>query len=74
MIAIFVSGRVQETESFIIRALKLLYLPALATAVRSPIAVITAAIFLCVGAALLFARLGQEFTPTQVVSAGPCRL
>jgi heavy metal efflux system protein len=44
--------------------LKTLYQPALATATRSPIPVITAAIFLCVGAAMLFARLGQVFTPT----------
>ena len=64
MIAIFVSARVQETESFIVRGLKTLYQPALATATRSSIAVIAAAIFLCVGAALLFERLGQEFTPT----------
>ena len=64
MIAIFVSGRVQESENLIVRGLKALYQPALAMATRSPIAVIVAAIFLCVGAAVLFARLGQEFTPT----------
>jgi cobalt-zinc-cadmium resistance protein CzcA len=64
MIAIFVSARVQETESFIVRSLKTLYRPALGAATRSPIAVITGAIFLCIGAAMLFARLGQVFTPT----------
>ena len=64
MIAIFVSARVQETENPVVRNLKTLYQPALAMATRSPMTVIAAAIMLCVGAAVLFARLGQEFTPT----------
>jgi cobalt-zinc-cadmium resistance protein CzcA len=59
-----VSGRVQETENPIVRGLKALYRPALAAATRKPATVIAAAILLCVGAAVLFARLGQEFTPT----------
>ncbi len=64
MIAIFVSARVQETENPVVRNLKMLYQPALAMATRSPTTVIVVAIMLCVGAAVLFARLGQEFTPT----------
>jgi heavy metal efflux system protein len=64
MIAIFVNSRVQETGNPIVRSLKTLYQPALAMATRSPMTVIAAAIFLCVGATVLFARLGQEFTPT----------
>jgi cobalt-zinc-cadmium resistance protein CzcA len=64
MTAIAVSGRVQETENAFVRGLKTLYRPALAAATRSPLTVITAAIVLCVGAVILFARLGQEFVPT----------
>src|SRR5207249_3955941 len=64
MIAIFVSARVQETENPVIRNLMRLYQPALAMATRSRMTVIAVAIVLCVGAAVLFARLGQEFTPT----------
>ena len=64
MTAIAVSGRVQETENAFVRGLKTLYRPALAAATRSPLTVIAAAIVLCVGAVILFARLGQEFVPT----------
>ena len=64
MTAIAVSGRVQETENAFVRGLKTLYRPALAAATRSPLTVIAGAIVLCVGAVILFARLGQEFVPT----------
>src|SRR5215217_6724489 len=64
MIAIVVTGRVQEKENVFIRGLKVLYRPALAAAIRSPIPVIAAGAILFVGAALLFARLGHEFTPS----------
>src|SRR5207248_7531064 len=63
MIAIFVSADVQETEYPVVRNLKMLYQPALAMATRSPMTVIAAAIILCLGAAVVFACLGQEFTP-----------
>ncbi len=64
MIAIAVTGRVQEKENLSVRALKALYQPALAAAIRSPLPVIAGAMLLFAGAALLFTRLGQEFTPT----------
>src|SRR5216683_740163 len=48
MIAIAVTGRVQEKENLFVHGLKALYQPALAAAIRSPLPVI-------VGAALLFA-------------------
>ena len=64
MIAIAVTGRVQEKENLFVRGLKVLYQPALARAIRSPLPVIAGAVLLFAGAALLFTRLGQEFTPT----------
>src|SRR5215213_6046262 len=64
MIAIAVTGRVQEKENVFIRGLKVLYRPALAAAIRSRIPVIAARAILFVGAAPLFARLGHEFTPS----------
>src|SRR5204863_2948382 len=64
MIAIVVTGRVQEKENLLIRGLKVLYRPALAAAIRAPLLVIAAAVLMFGGAALLFTSLGQEFTPT----------
>src|SRR4029077_15672377 len=64
MIAIAVTGRVQEKENLLIRGLKVPYRPALAAAIRAPWPVVAAAILLFAGAALLFITLGQEFTPT----------
>ena len=64
MVAIAVTGRVQEKENLFVRGLKALYQPALARAIRSPVPVIAGAVLLFAGASLLFLRLGQEFTPT----------
>jgi cobalt-zinc-cadmium resistance protein CzcA len=64
LIAIAVTGRVQEKENLLIRGLKVPYRPALAAAIRAPRPVIAAAILVFAGAALLFTALGQEFTPT----------
>jgi cobalt-zinc-cadmium resistance protein CzcA len=64
MIAIAVTGRVQEKENLFVRGLKVLYRPALAATIRSPLPGIAGAVLLFAGATLLFTRLGQEFTPT----------
>ncbi len=64
MVAIAVTGKVRETESPLIQGLKTVYQPALRAAVRMPVPMIMAAIFLFAGAVILFARLGQELTPT----------
>jgi cobalt-zinc-cadmium resistance protein CzcA len=64
MVAIAVTGRVQDKENLLVRGLKALYQPALARSIRSPLPVIAGAVLLFAGAALLFTRLGQEFTPT----------
>jgi cobalt-zinc-cadmium resistance protein CzcA len=63
MIAIVVGGRVQEVENPVIRFLKLIYQPALRSTLRAPGPVIVVAVTLIAAAALLFTRLGQEFTP-----------
>jgi len=64
MIAIVVTGRVQEKENLLIRGLKVPYGPALAAAIRTPLPVIAVATLMFAGAVLLFTSLGQEFTPT----------
>jgi cobalt-zinc-cadmium resistance protein CzcA len=64
MIAIAVTGRVQEKENLVVRGLKSLYRPVVAGAIRSPMPVIAGAVLLFAGAIALFTRLGQEFTPT----------
>lgn len=63
-VAISVSGAVKERESIIVRTLKRWYAPLLSRAIARPLPVVATAGLLFVGAALLFTRLGQEFTPT----------
>jgi cobalt-zinc-cadmium resistance protein CzcA len=64
MIAILITGRIEEGENLFMRALKSVYRPALRMAIRFPIPVILGAILLFAGGLVLFTRLGQEFTPT----------
>ncbi len=64
LIAILVTGTVQERENVIVRGLKRIYAPGLAGAVRRPRSVIALALVLFGAAALVFARTGQEFIPT----------
>lgn len=64
MIAIFISGKVSETENPIIRVAKRWYAPALDGALKDPKYVILLATGFFVFTLLLFTRLGQEFIPT----------
>ena len=64
LVAIGVSGQVQERENAAVRGLKLVYAPALDRAIRHPWPVIATAAVLFCGALLLFMRMGQEFIPT----------
>jgi cobalt-zinc-cadmium resistance protein CzcA len=64
MVAIMVSGPVQERENALVRRLKGFYGPALARAIAAPTPVILTGAALFAGAALLFLGMGQEFTPT----------
>ena len=63
LIAIVITGRVQEKDVFLVRWMKTVYRPALAAAVRRPVLVVAAALALLVVCCALFARLGQEFIP-----------
>jgi len=64
LIAIGVTGRVQERENHLVTAMKQVYRPLLRYAMASPFPVITAAVVLFVVALFGFARLGQEFIPS----------
>src|SRR6266404_5566904 len=64
LIAIPVTGRVQEKENFFVRVMKALYAPALERTIRQPRAFIGGALVLFIAAGLLFTKLGQEFIPT----------
>lgn len=63
MLAIFVTGRVEEKENWIIRTSKARYAPVLKAALAEPRFVIRLALVLFVFSVLLFTRLGQEFIP-----------
>jgi len=62
-VAMFVTGRVRETESFFMRGARALYVPLLDFALRLRWALIAVAIGLVVFAGLLSTRLGSEFIP-----------
>ncbi|PZR12926.1 MAG: CusA/CzcA family heavy metal efflux RND transporter [Azospirillum brasilense] len=64
LIAIWISGRVQEKDVWIVRGLKRFYDPVLGRALRAPIPVIAIGAMLFLGSLTLFSRLGQEFIPT----------
>jgi cobalt-zinc-cadmium resistance protein CzcA len=63
LIAILITGRVEERENRLIRGLKALYRPVLAGALRWPIPVISLAALLVLASLVLVDRLGQEFMP-----------
>jgi cobalt-zinc-cadmium resistance protein CzcA len=64
LIAISLSGRVQESENRFVTALKRGYRPLLRYAIASPLPVIIAAAVLFAVASFGFFRLGQEFIPS----------
>jgi len=64
MVATFITGRVEERESFIIRGIRSVYKPILQTAIRVPLTFLAGALALLALSGFLFTRLGQEFTPT----------
>lgn len=64
MIALFVTGRVSETENAVIAAAKRTYAPLLTGALRDTRFVILLASGFFLFSLLLFTRLGQEFIPT----------
>ncbi|WP_119681794.1 efflux RND transporter permease subunit [Indioceanicola profundi] len=63
LIAIFVSGRVEEKENAAIRQAGRAYRPLLDRALKAPLRVAAIAAVLFGGSLLLFTQLGQEFIP-----------
>ena len=63
MIAIFVTGKVNERDNGFVRGLKALYRPVLSAVIRRPMPAIAAGIAAFACTVLLFSRLGQEFIP-----------
>jgi cobalt-zinc-cadmium resistance protein CzcA len=64
LIAIFVTGRVSESDNPAVRYLKVAYAPLLKRTIGHPLPAIAGSVVLFAGALLLFLRLGQEFIPT----------
>ena len=64
LIAITITGRVQEKENWLVAALKRWYSPLLRRAVATPVPVIATAVVLFAAALFGFFRLGQEFIPS----------
>lgn len=62
-VALFVTGRVQETESRIMRGARRLYRPALDLALRRRAAVVGLALVLVTVSAVAASRMGSEFVP-----------
>jgi cobalt-zinc-cadmium resistance protein CzcA len=64
MVALFVSGKGEESENAIIMSLKRFYRPLLSWAMASPMKVVAIGAGIFVFSLLLFTRLGGEFVPT----------
>ena len=64
MVALCITGRVQEKENVLVRLAKRLYAPVVQLALRLRYLVVPLAVAGFLGALLLFGRLGQEFVPT----------
>jgi heavy metal efflux system protein len=63
MLAILVTGKVNERDNGFVRGLKALYRPVLSAVIRRPMPAIAAGVASFACAALLFPHLGQEFIP-----------
>lgn len=63
VLAIAITGKVQEKDNFVVKGLRAIYSPVLRAALRFPVLFMAAALVLLVGSAMLFTRLGQEFLP-----------
>ena len=64
MVALCITGRVEEKENWLIARAKRIYAPALDWALARRVPVVTGAAGAFLASLLLFARLGQEFVPT----------
>jgi cobalt-zinc-cadmium resistance protein CzcA len=63
-VAIFVSGKVQERENWLMRQAHRAYRPTLGFALRARYLVVVAALLILVGTGILASRFGTEFLPS----------
>jgi cobalt-zinc-cadmium resistance protein CzcA len=63
-VALFVTGRVTESDNWLVAAAKKWYRPMLARALSARVAVVAAAVLLVVASGVLATRLGSEFIPS----------
>ncbi|MBI2782525.1 MAG: CusA/CzcA family heavy metal efflux RND transporter [Gammaproteobacteria bacterium] len=63
-VALFLTGRIEEKDNFIVRNAKRLYTPVLATALRLRVPFLAGALVLVVFCGFLATRLGSEFIPS----------
>ena len=63
-IAIFVTGKISETENIFMRAAKRLYLPLLDHAIRYPRSLALGAVLIVAGSLFAATRMGGEFIPS----------
>jgi cobalt-zinc-cadmium resistance protein CzcA len=64
MIAVFVTGRLDERENILVRAAKRFYQPLIAGTLKYPWLAIIGSTLAVLASLLLFYRLGEEFIPT----------
>jgi heavy metal efflux system protein len=64
LVALLITGKVQEKEVWLVRVVKRFYEPMLRWSLRLRYPVVAASAAAFAGALLLFTTLGQEFTPT----------
>ena len=62
-VAMFVTGKVEEKESFVMRGARSFYEPLLRLAIKARVIVVVSAVVLAVLSGLLATRLGAEFIP-----------
>jgi len=62
-VAMFVTGKVEEKESVVMRGARRVYEPALRLAIRARYAVVAGAVVLALASGFLATRLGAEFIP-----------
>ena len=63
-VALFVTGKVEETESRVMRGARRGYAPTLAWALRRPLPVVGVAVALVLASGFAATRMGSEFIPT----------
>ncbi|ESQ93328.1 cation transporter [Asticcacaulis sp. AC460] len=62
-VALFVTGKVEDKDSFVMRGARRFYEPVLRAAMKARVAVVAGAVVLAVLSGLLATRLGAEFIP-----------